>query len=95
MSQQRLRITFAKGSALKYISHLDLTLAWERTLRRAEIPLAYSQGYNPQARLQLASGLPLGYTGSAEVMDVMLTESMPPQEFVAPQIKGVPNVPWV
>ncbi len=83
MSQQRLRVTFAKGPQLKYISHLDLALAWERTLRRAGIPLAYSHGFNPQARLQLASGLPLGYTGSAELMDVMLTEAVSPEEFVS------------
>jgi radical SAM-linked protein len=82
MSQQRLRVTFAKGPQLKYISHLDLALAWERTLRRAEIPLAYSHGFNPQARLQLASGLPLGYTASAELMDVMLAEGVSPEEFV-------------
>jgi radical SAM-linked protein len=83
MSQQRLRATFAKGPRLKYISHLDLALAWERALRRAGVPLAYSQGHNPQAKLQLASGLPLGYTGAAEVMDVILVETMPPTEFVA------------
>lgn len=83
MSQQRLRITFAKGPQLKYISHLDLTLAWERTLRRAGAPLAYSRGFNPQAKLQLASGLPLGYTGVAEMMDVILTEPMSPDEFIA------------
>jgi radical SAM-linked protein len=82
MSQQRLRITFAKGGDLRFISHLDLKVVWERALRRAWVPLAYSQGYNPQAKLQLASGLPLGYTGAAEVMDVMLTESMSPEEFV-------------
>jgi radical SAM-linked protein len=81
VEQQRLRITFAKGARLKYISHLDLALAWERALRRAAIPLAYSQGHNPQARLQLASGLPLGYTGSAEVMDAILSEPIPLDEF--------------
>ena len=83
MAKQRLRITFAKGPQIKYISHLDLRLAWERALRRAGVPLAYSQGFNPQARLQLASGLPLGYTGSAEVMDAILEEPMPPEEFLA------------
>ncbi len=83
MSQARMRITFAKAAPLKYISHLDLALTWERALRRAEVPLAYSQGHNPRARLQLASGLPLGYTGSAEVMDVILTASMSSEEFIA------------
>ncbi len=83
MSQQRLRATFVKGPQLKYISHLDLALAWERALRRAGVPLAYSQGHNPQARLQLASGLPVGYTGAAEVMDIILSRPMPPGEFMA------------
>ena len=83
MSQARMRITFAKGPQLRYISHLDLALTWERALRRAKVPLAYSQGHNPHARLQLASGLPLGYTGAAEVMDVILTVSMPKEEFIA------------
>jgi radical SAM-linked protein len=83
MSQVRLRITFAKGPELKYISHLDLALAWERALRRAEVPLAYSQGHNPQAKIRLASGLPLGYTGAAEVMDIILTEAVSIDEFSA------------
>jgi radical SAM-linked protein len=83
MNQMRMRITFSKGQQLKYISHLDLALTWTRALRRAGAPLAYSQGYNPQAKIQLASGLPLGYTGTAEVMDITLTDSMPPGEFIS------------
>jgi radical SAM-linked protein len=75
-------VTFTKGSQLKYISHLDLALAWERALRRAGVPLAYSQGHNPQARLQIAAGLPVGYTGSAELLDVLLTEHLSPGEFI-------------
>jgi radical SAM-linked protein len=70
--QQRWRIWFGKGSAIKYISHLDLHVAWERALRRAEIPVAYSQGFNPQPKLQLAAALPVGYTSSAEVMDIVI-----------------------
>ena len=83
MAQQRWRVTFAKGPQLKYISHLDLALAWERALRRAGVPLAYSQGFNPQARLQLASGLPLGYTSIAEILDIILDEPLDPADFAA------------
>jgi radical SAM-linked protein len=83
MAQQRWRVTFAKGPQLKYISHLDLALAWERALRRAGMPLAYSQGFNPQARLQLASGLPLGYTSTAEIVDVILDEPFAAADFAA------------
>jgi radical SAM-linked protein len=73
-AQQRLRIAFAKGDAIKYSSHLDLMRAWERTLRRARLPLAYSRGFNPRARLQLAAALPLGHTGGGEILDVWLEE---------------------
>jgi radical SAM-linked protein len=83
MAQQRWRVAFAKGPQLKYISHLDLALAWERALRRAGMPLAYSQGFNPQARLQLASGLPLGYTSTAEIVDIILDEPLATADFVA------------
>jgi radical SAM-linked protein len=82
MCQKRLRISFVKGQKLKYISHLDLMLTWERAFRRAGVPLAYSQGHSPHAKLQLASGLPLGHTGSAEVMDVLLTEPVSLEEFI-------------
>ena len=68
----RLRITFSKDGPLAYTSHLDLMRAWERALRRAGVPLAYSQGFNPRPRLQLAAALPLGHTGTAELLDVRL-----------------------
>jgi len=76
----RLRLTFAKNNAVKYISHLDLMLAWERALRRAGIPLAYSEGFNPRPKIQAASGLPLGTTGSAEILDIIITQPVDPAE---------------
>jgi radical SAM-linked protein len=76
---QRLRITFAKGENLRYISHLDLTRAWERSLRRAGIPIAYSQGYHPHPKMVFAAALPVGCTAAAEVMDIRLTQPMPPR----------------
>jgi len=76
MGASRVRITFAKGEAIKYTSHLDLMRVWERGLRRAGAPLAYSRGFNPRPRLQLAAALPLGHTGEAEVLDVWLERPM-------------------
>ncbi len=76
----RLRITFAKTPAMRYTGHLDLHRAWERTFRRAGLPLAYSQGFNPHPRLNLASALPLGFTGEAEVIDAWLDEDLPLSE---------------
>ncbi len=81
--KHRLRLTFAKKQPVKYISHLDLVLAWERALRRAGIPLVYSQGYNPRPKIQVASGLPLGVTGSAEIMDIIVSQPVDLAEALA------------
>lgn len=72
---QRLRLTFAKTAAMKYTGHLDLHTVWERTFRRARLPLAYSQGFHPQPKLQLASALPLGFTSECELADVWMETS--------------------
>ncbi|MEW5939302.1 MAG: TIGR03936 family radical SAM-associated protein, partial [Chloroflexota bacterium] len=69
----RLRLTFSKQGALRYTGHLDLHNLWERAARRAGLPLAYSQGFHPQPKIQLASALPLGFSSRAEVMDIWLT----------------------
>ncbi len=73
----RLRIIFSKTGWLIYSSHLDLMRAWERALRRAGLPLAYSGGYNPRPKLQLARALPLGHVGAEEILDVWLEACMP------------------
>jgi radical SAM-linked protein len=80
VSKYRLRLTFAKKAQIKYIAHLDLALAWERALRRARLPLAYSQGFNPRPKMQIASSLPLGVTGRAELIDIILTQPIDPAE---------------
>lgn len=73
----RLLITFAKTEAMRYTSHLDLQRTWERTLRRARLPLAYSQGFNPRPKINLAAALPLGFTGAAELIEVWLEDEIP------------------
>jgi radical SAM-linked protein len=72
----RLRVTFSKNGPLTYTSHLDLARIWERSLRRGGVPLAYSQGFNPRPKLQLAAALPLGHTAAAELLDVWLEKPM-------------------
>jgi radical SAM-linked protein len=73
----RLRITFAKTDAMRFTSHLDLYRTWERTMRRAKLPLAYSQGFRPHPRINLASALPLGFTGEEEIVDIWLEQELP------------------
>jgi radical SAM-linked protein len=72
--KQRLHIVFGKQGALKYTSNLDLAKIWERVLRRAQLPILYTQGFNARARIQLASALPLGITSECEILDVSLRE---------------------
>ena len=66
---QRVRIHYFKGEALQYIGNLDLHKVWERTFRRARVPLAYSQGFHPQPRMHQACPLPLGFTSQVELLD--------------------------
>ncbi|MCX6037075.1 MAG: TIGR03936 family radical SAM-associated protein [Chloroflexi bacterium] len=70
----RLRITFSKSGALRYTGHLDLQSIWERTVRRAGLPLSYTQGFHPGPKIQLASALPLGFIGRAEIVDMWINE---------------------
>jgi radical SAM-linked protein len=79
--RQRLRITFAKGEEVKYISHLDTMRLWERALRRAKMPLLHSEGYNPRPRISIASPLAVGFTGEKELMDLILERPISPLDF--------------
>jgi len=88
--RHRLRFVFAKKQAVKYIGHLDLMLAWERSLRRAKIPLVYSQGFNPRPKMQVASSLPLGTTGTAERLDIIVDETLNLDEITAQIRQALP-----
>jgi len=71
---QRLRVIYGVAGALSYTSVLEMGRVWERLLRRAGVPLAYSQGFNPHPRLQFAAALATGYTSDCEVLDIWLAE---------------------
>jgi radical SAM-linked protein len=68
---------------MRFTSHLDLHRAWERTFRRADMPLTYSQGYNPRPKMNLASALPLGFTSRCELIDVWFDEQLPTDEILS------------
>ncbi|MDP1713952.1 MAG: TIGR03936 family radical SAM-associated protein [Anaerolineales bacterium] len=76
----RARITFTKQGALRYTGHLDLHRLWERAMRRAELPITYSQGFRPQPKINLAAALPLGFSSRGEVLDVRLNEEIPVED---------------
>jgi radical SAM-linked protein len=76
LTQQRIRITFGKFGVLRFVGHLDLAKTWERVLRRAQVPLEYTQGFNPRPRMQFAAALPVGVTSQSEFLDIWLTERL-------------------
>ncbi|BBB89744.1 MAG TPA: TIGR03936 family radical SAM-associated protein [Methylomusa anaerophila] len=76
----KLRLEITKGEAIRYISHLDYAGTIERALRRAKLPVSYSEGFNPHMKLAFASALAVGVTSLAEYMDVELTGELDLQE---------------
>ena len=83
----RFRILFAKGATMRFTSHLDLMRAWERTLRRSDVPLAFSQGHHPHIKMSFGPPLPLGHRSRAEVFD--LEFSRPPAVNLAERFNAV------
>jgi radical SAM-linked protein len=86
----RIRITFSKTGALRYIGHLDLHKLWERASRRANLPLMYSQGFHPQPKIQLASALPLGFSSRCELVDLWVDGQVDLESLPAQLTKAVP-----
>lgn len=80
---QRLRLIFSKTGPTRFIGHLDLARTLERSINRARIPIAYSQGFNKRPRMALATALPLGFTSECELADIWLTETMEPEQVKA------------
>ena len=72
----RVRITFSKTGPLIYIGNLDLLTLWERAARRAGLALAYSRGFHPQAKIQYAAPLPLGFSSRCEMLDMRFNEEI-------------------
>lgn len=72
----RAVITYRKAGRLRYLSHLDVTRAIERALRRAALPVAYTQGYNQRMRLSFGPPLPVGAEGEREIVVVTLTTKL-------------------
>ncbi len=64
---------------MRYTGHMDLHLSLERALRRAGLPLTHSQGFTKRPKINLASALPLGVTGEAELADIWLDEAISPE----------------
>ena len=72
-----IRMQFRKTREGRFMSHLDLMHTWERVIRRSQLPLAFSQGFNPHPKINFASALAVGTTSDGEYMDMELTTDLP------------------
>jgi len=68
----RVRLKFTKEEPIKYLGHLDLMKLLERAVRRADLPMIYSQGFNPKIKLSIAWPLSVGMTSICEYADIQL-----------------------
>lgn len=75
---QKLRIRYAKRSRLRFTSHRDFQRALERALRRAQVPMAYSAGFNPHPKVSYANAAPTGTASEAEYLEISVTERVDP-----------------
>lgn len=74
------RFKFSKGEEIKFIGHLDIVTAFQRAIKRADLPIAYSNGFNPHQQIDFASPLSLGYVSEGEYGDLKLTQDIEPKE---------------
>lgn len=76
---QRLRLRYAKRGRLRFSSHRDFQRAFERALKRAEVPMAYSAGFNPHPKISYAGAAPTGAASEAEYLEIGLTRLVDPE----------------
>lgn len=81
-------LVFEKGESVRWLSHLDIHRTFERAIRRAGLPIAFSAGFNPRERLSFVSALGTGITGANELLVVELTEPLA-TEALTGQLNGV------
>ena len=85
------RITFSKKGPLSFISHLDFNHSFIRILKRAGLPLKYSQGFNPRPKIVFGLPLSVGMEGENEIVDISLTEEISCDEIKNKLSEAVPN----
>ena len=71
-------LVYEKTSSAKYVSHLDFVRMFGRAIRRAKLPIAYSEGFNPHPLLAFALPLSVGYTSECEILELTMAEEIAP-----------------
>lgn len=79
---QKIRIKFSKGPEVKFISHLDVMRTFERAIRRAGIPVAFSEGFNPHMKISWGPPLSLGIESTCEMADMYIEGWTKPNKLI-------------
>lgn len=82
---------FEKTKEISYTSHLDVQRTLQRAFRRANLPLAFSKGFNPHPKLSFATALATGYTSAGEWIEVELDGEVTPEQFIERVNMALPN----
>lgn len=83
-----IRVRFTKTGYLKFLSHLDLVRLFTRSFSKAELPVKFTEGFNPHPRFSIGNPLSLGIESTAEYMEIEFTEEINP-EMVMSRLNGV------
>lgn len=86
----KIFVQFGKTDRLRFISHLDLQRFMQMALRRTELPVAYSKGFNPHPLISFASALAMGWTSEYEILDVRLDGEVDPEAALFDMKRSLP-----
>lgn len=86
-----IRALFTKKNYLRYLSHLDLMRLFHRSFNRSQIPIKYSEGFNPHPKFSIAHPLSLGIESEGEFIDIDLVEKIPIEEFISKMNDSLPK----
>lgn len=88
---QRLRVRYTKLGRIRFLSARDLTSVWERSLRRAGLPIAYSEGFTPHAKVSFPDALPVGFASTAEYAELTFAADIEPSSGLAKLSAAMPT----
>jgi radical SAM-linked protein len=89
--QQRIRIRWTKRGRVRYVSARDLSSVWERALRRADLPIAYSEGFTPHAKVSFPDALPVGFESTGEYAELTFAAPIDPERDLARLSMALPE----
>ncbi len=88
---QRIRVRYTKEGRVRFVSARDLGAVWERAIRRAELPIAYSEGFHPHPKVSFPDALPLGMASTGEYAELTFADAIDPDHDLARLSEQLPE----